>query len=203
MSKRRCHLVYALQGFYDPVNDRFTEPKHTGISYSFTADGHFEEAYYRAIANRTFTVPTQFKAMGFLETARGYVANACDVATNPKCPKGIIQWQHGSFTKFANGSLILSPIAVDGRQLYSDPCSYKNAVYTRYNATEKIKVRSNISITMHYLDIILTNLTTSVTKSFKTSLTTPHASTFSSTMALHSCLSTLLCRRPRCFLHRR
>jgi hypothetical protein len=29
------------------------EPKHTGISYSFTADGYYEEAYYRAISNRT------------------------------------------------------------------------------------------------------------------------------------------------------
>ncbi|KAF2684595.1 hypothetical protein K458DRAFT_451502 [Lentithecium fluviatile CBS 122367] len=95
-------------GFYDPVNEKFTEPKHTGISYSFTADGHFEEAYYRAIAN----------------------------PTKPECPKGIIQWQHGSFQKLANGSLTLSPIAVDGRQLYSDPCSYKNAVFTRYNASE-------------------------------------------------------------------
>jgi hypothetical protein len=42
--------------FYDPVNEKFTEPKHTGISYSFTADGHFEEAYYRAVANRTLAV---------------------------------------------------------------------------------------------------------------------------------------------------
>ena len=41
------------QGFYDPVNDHFTEPKHTGISYSFSADGFFEESYYRAVANRT------------------------------------------------------------------------------------------------------------------------------------------------------
>lgn len=44
------------QDFYDPVNEKFTEPKHTGISYSFTADGHFEEAYYRAVANRTLAV---------------------------------------------------------------------------------------------------------------------------------------------------
>ena len=28
------------------------EPSHPGISYSFTADGHYEEAYYRAISNR-------------------------------------------------------------------------------------------------------------------------------------------------------
>ncbi|CAA9961788.1 hypothetical protein PTMSG1_05165 [Pyrenophora teres f. maculata] len=95
-------------GFYDPVNEKFTEPQHTGISYSFTADGHFEEAYYRAIAN----------------------------PQDPKCPKGIIQWQHGTFEKFENGSLKLSPIKVDGRQLFSDPCQYKNAVYTRYNASE-------------------------------------------------------------------
>lgn len=63
-----------------------------------------------------------------------------DAATNPKCPKGIIQWQHGSFTKHANGSLTLTPIAVDGRQLYSDPCAYKNAIYTRYNTSELFKV---------------------------------------------------------------
>ncbi|KAJ4292088.1 Reversal of tor2 lethality [Kalmusia sp. IMI 367209] len=95
-------------GFYDPANEKFTEPKHTGISYSFSADGHFEEAYYRAVAN----------------------------PTNPSCPKGIIQWQHGSFTKLDNGSLSLEPIKVDGRQLYSDPCAYSNAIYTRYNTTE-------------------------------------------------------------------
>jgi hypothetical protein len=52
-----------------------------------------------------------------------------------------MQWQHGSFEKFANGSLTLNPIKVDGRQLYSDPCQYKNAVYTRYNTTELFKVR--------------------------------------------------------------
>ncbi|OCK93363.1 uncharacterized protein K441DRAFT_697219 [Cenococcum geophilum 1.58] len=94
--------------FYDPVNERMFEPDHTGISYSFTADGFFEEAYYRAVAN----------------------------PGNPACPKGIMQWQHGSFTKQANGSLVLVPIAVDGRQLYSDPCSYKTSVYTRYNQSE-------------------------------------------------------------------
>lgn len=62
-------------------------------------------------------------------------------AQNPKCPKGIIQWQHGSFQKLANGSLTLNPIKVDGRQLYSDPCSFKTAVFTRYNTTELFKVR--------------------------------------------------------------
>ncbi|KAH3915448.1 cell wall biogenesis-related chaperone ROT1 [Parastagonospora nodorum] len=98
-------------GFYDPKADHLIEPKHTGISYSFSADGHFEAAYYRAIANPQL----------------------------PRCPKGIMQWQHGSYEKLANGSLHLKPIKVDGRQLYSDPCQYKNSVFTRYNATEKFK----------------------------------------------------------------
>jgi hypothetical protein len=40
------------QGFYNPVADEFIEPSLTGISYSFTPDGFYEEAYYRAIANR-------------------------------------------------------------------------------------------------------------------------------------------------------
>ena len=52
-----------------------------------------------------------------------------------------MQWQHGSFTKQANGSLVLVPIAVDGRQLYSDPCSYKTSVYTRYNQSELFEAR--------------------------------------------------------------
>jgi hypothetical protein len=51
-----------------------------------------------------------------------------------------MQWQHGKYEKLANGSLTLTPIKVDGRQLYSDPCQYKNAVYTRYNASEHFKV---------------------------------------------------------------
>lgn len=41
------------KGFYDPVAEKMNEPDLTGISYSFTDDGHFEEAYYRAISNRT------------------------------------------------------------------------------------------------------------------------------------------------------
>lgn len=43
-----------MQGFYDPVNEKMFEPSHTGFSYSFTADGFYEEAYYRAISNRVF-----------------------------------------------------------------------------------------------------------------------------------------------------
>jgi hypothetical protein len=102
-----------LQGFYDPLNDKMIEPAHTGISYSFTGDGHYETAYYRAIAN----------------------------PVNPACPSGIMQWQHGSWIQNANGSLSLTPIAVDGRQLMSEPCNGKTGIYTRYNQTELFKVR--------------------------------------------------------------
>ncbi|RKF56476.1 Protein rot1 [Erysiphe neolycopersici] len=97
-------------GFYNPVHDVFIEPSHTGISYSFTADGFYEEAYYRALSN----------------------------PTKPSCPKAILQFQHGKFIENLDGSLTLMPFAVDGRQLLSDPCT-KHAVYTRYNQTETMK----------------------------------------------------------------
>ncbi|KAK3678284.1 Reversal of tor2 lethality [Recurvomyces mirabilis] len=95
-------------GFYDPLNENLIEPSRTGISYSFTQDGYYEEAYYRAVSN----------------------------PQNPSCPSGIMQWQHGSWVMNTTGSLILTPIAVDGRQLLSSPCQYKNSVYTRYNQSE-------------------------------------------------------------------
>ena len=58
----------------------------------------------------------------------------------PQCPEGIIQWQHGTFAKAANGSLTLTPFGVDGRQLLSNPCRYKQSVYTRYNQSEYFQV---------------------------------------------------------------
>ncbi|KAL9612276.1 MAG: hypothetical protein Q9167_003144, partial [Letrouitia subvulpina] len=63
----------------------------------------------------------------------------------PTCPRGVIQWQHGKFHKASNGSLILTPFAVDGRQLISDPCTYRNAVYTRYKQQEIFKQYEVIS----------------------------------------------------------
>ncbi|OQE36006.1 hypothetical protein PENCOP_c012G03231 [Penicillium coprophilum] len=98
-------------GFYDPLNDKLLEPNLTGISYSFDDDGNYESAYYRAISN----------------------------PTDPSCPGGIMQWQHGAYTVFGNGTLILTPIAVDGRQLLSDPCRKQSGHYTRYNTTEEFK----------------------------------------------------------------
>lgn len=51
-----------------------------------------------------------------------------------------MQWQHGKYDIASDGSLTLTPIKVDGRQLLSDPCKYTNSIYTRYNATEIYKV---------------------------------------------------------------
>ncbi|EED20700.1 conserved hypothetical protein [Talaromyces stipitatus ATCC 10500] len=101
----KSRQVVTGPGFYDPVADAFQEPPLTGISYSFTDDGHYEEAYYRAIPN----------------------------PTRPDCPKGIMQWQHGTYSLQTNGSLVLTPIASDGRQLMSDPCAGHYSTYTHYN----------------------------------------------------------------------
>lgn len=100
------------QGFFDPVSDTLIEPSRTGISYSFTSDGFYEEAYYRAIAN----------------------------PADPSCPGAIMQWQHGSYVINSDGSIDMTPIAVDGRQLLSQPCQNSHAIYTRYNTTEHMKV---------------------------------------------------------------
>lgn len=40
----------------------------------------------------------------------------------------------------ANGSLSLTPIAVDGRQLTSAPCNGDTSIFVRYNQTELMKV---------------------------------------------------------------
>lgn len=50
-----------------------------------------------------------------------------------------MQWQHGKYTLPSNGSIILEPIAVDGRSLTSTPCQYENSVYERYYQPELMK----------------------------------------------------------------
>ncbi|KAF2094327.1 hypothetical protein NA57DRAFT_19857, partial [Rhizodiscina lignyota] len=104
----KSNQTFTGPGFYNPKKEQFIEPSHTGISYSFTADGHYETAYYRAIAN----------------------------PVNPACPGGIMQWQHGTYQVLANGSIVTAPFEVDGRQLLSQPCEGDNAIYTRYNQSE-------------------------------------------------------------------
>lgn len=64
-----------------------------------------------------------------------------------------MQWQHGSYVVTPEGALILHPIAVDGRQLLSEPCRHSVGTYTRYNNTEHFQVclvqKWYISITHH------------------------------------------------------
>lgn len=47
-----------------------------------------------------------------------------------------MQWQHGTYTLPENGSIVLQPIAVDGRELTSMPCQYENSIYARYYQPE-------------------------------------------------------------------
>lgn len=50
-----------------------------------------------------------------------------------------MQWQHGTYSLPGNGSLVLTPFGVDGRQLTSTPCSYSDAIYIRYEQPELMK----------------------------------------------------------------
>jgi len=92
-------------GFAQPTNFTFTYPDNTGIAYSFTDDGHFEEAQYRFNAN----------------------------GTEPHCVQAIIIWQHGNYTINANNSISLTPIAADGRIQVQDPCAAETNVITYYD----------------------------------------------------------------------
>ncbi|KAI5955621.1 ROT1 [Candida jiufengensis] len=103
----KSNTVFTGPGFYDPIDELLIEPDLPGISYSFTADGHYEEALYRVVSN----------------------------AKNHSCPIASITYQHGTYEIVSNGSVILTPIAVDGRQLLSDPCNQDNpneSQYSRY-----------------------------------------------------------------------
>ena len=46
--------VLTGDSFYNYLNDSLVEPKLTGISYTFTADGYFEEARYQSIPDRVY-----------------------------------------------------------------------------------------------------------------------------------------------------
>ncbi|CCC70012.1 hypothetical protein NCAS_0D04310 [Naumovozyma castellii] len=108
----KSNQVFTGPGFYDPVDELLIEPSLPGLSYSFTEDGWFEEATYQVAGN----------------------------PKDPTCPEASLIFQHGTYEILSNGTLILTPIAVDGRQLYSNPCDDKGvSTYTRYNQTELFK----------------------------------------------------------------
>jgi len=93
--------------FVNPLNFSFHYPKNAGISWSFTEDGHFEQAEY------------QFQANG----------------SQPNCITGIVLWQHGQFQFLNNGSIVANPIPIDGRLQVQDPCAAKSNVIQQFNTS--------------------------------------------------------------------
>ncbi|GAA6039230.1 hypothetical protein JCM8097_000481 [Rhodosporidiobolus ruineniae] len=116
--------------FADPMNNDqpFTYPANTGISFSFTDDGYFEEAQYRFNAN----------------------------ASNPACPQAVIIWQHGKYQFHSNGSLTLdpAPFASDGRIQVQDPCAATTNVLTYYSQWELYN-GWDITIDLHHAAYML------------------------------------------------
>lgn len=104
----KSNSVFTGPDFYDPIDELLIEPSLPGISYSFTNDGFWEEAIYQVSGN----------------------------PRNPACPSGVLMFQHGKFELLSNGTLMLYPFEVDGRQLVSDPCNSSDSNYIRYNQTE-------------------------------------------------------------------
>ncbi|TID14137.1 hypothetical protein CANINC_004783 [Pichia inconspicua] len=108
----KANTVFTGPGFYDPVDELLIEPALPGISYSFTEDGYWEEAIYQVSPN----------------------------PRNHSCPAAVLIFQHGTYTMGNNGSLILTPFEVDGRQLLSEPCSDGGvSIYSRYKQIEEFK----------------------------------------------------------------
>lgn len=104
----KSSTVFTGPGFYDPVDELLIEPALPGQSYSFTDDGYFEQAEYRVSAN----------------------------PQNHSCPTAVLTFQHGTYETLDNGTLILTPFKVDGRQLVSEPCDDDGvSSYNRYNQT--------------------------------------------------------------------
>jgi len=97
-------------GFVNPLNFSFNYPKVPGVSYSFTKDFHFEEAFYKFTVN----------------------------SSQPNCITGVLQWQHGTYQPFANGSILLNPITSDGRQQVQDTCSPVSNIIQQFNSTVNI-----------------------------------------------------------------
>ncbi|KAK9361603.1 chaperone for protein-folding within the ER, fungal-domain-containing protein [Lipomyces starkeyi] len=104
----KANTVFTGPGFYDPVDELLYEPNLPGLSMSFTDDGYYEEAFYYVISQ----------------------------PSNPSCPTALLQFQHGTYEIASNGSILLYPFAVDGRQLVSDPCTSEESVYSRYSQFE-------------------------------------------------------------------
>ncbi|GMM31575.1 Rot1 protein [Martiniozyma asiatica (nom. inval.)] len=108
----KSNSVFTGPEFYDPVDELLIEPSLPGISYSFTSDGFFEEALYQVTPN----------------------------PKNHSCATAVLIYQHGTYEQLDNGTLILTPFEIDGRQLLSQPCDDNGiSTYTRYHQAEVFK----------------------------------------------------------------
>ncbi|KAK4701148.1 hypothetical protein P7C70_g5092, partial [Phenoliferia sp. Uapishka_3] len=109
-------------------NKPFTYPANTGIAYSFTDDGYFEEAQYRFNAN----------------------------ASEPHCATAVVIWQHGKYYFHNNGSLTLDPepFVADGRIQVQDPCAATTEVLTYYSQFELYNAWT-ITIDVHHAAYML------------------------------------------------
>lgn len=107
----KSKAVVTGPGFFNPLTDSLLEPNHTGVSYSFTSDGYYESALYTITGD----------------------------PTTPSCPTGVLQWAHGSYTLNTDGGILMVPIAVDGRQIVSEPCLSSTSTYSRFSANDSIQ----------------------------------------------------------------
>ncbi|CAK9785992.1 putative cell wall organization and biogenesis-related protein [Cutaneotrichosporon oleaginosum] len=80
--------------FCTPSANKFNPPVNTGISYSFTDDGYFEEAQY------------QFDSNG----------------AKPECIAAKLIFQHGKY-EFQGDSIVLHPFESDGRIQVQNACA--------------------------------------------------------------------------------
>jgi hypothetical protein len=109
--------------------DPFKYPNVTGISYSFTDDGYFEEAQYRFLANG-------LSRFHFCCIKLKLIPTTCNatVGSSPQCVEAVVIWQHGRYTILPNNSIALDPsvFAADGRVQVQNPCSATTKLLTYY-----------------------------------------------------------------------
>ncbi|TIA90958.1 hypothetical protein E3P99_01313 [Wallemia hederae] len=106
--------VQTGQGFCTPQDYSFNVPATTGISYSFTSDGYYEEASYKFNSN----------------------------ASQPQCIQAVLIWQHGTYELVDNDGMEgihTTPIAEDGRIQVEDPCAASSNVLTTTNITREFQ----------------------------------------------------------------
>ncbi|TIC35747.1 methionine adenosyltransferase II, beta [Wallemia mellicola] len=98
-------------GFCTPSEYSFNVPDTTGISYSFTKDGFYEESTYKFNSN----------------------------ASAPQCIQAVLIWQHGTYVINDDNGIDTTPIAEDGRIQVEDPCAASSNVLTTANITRNFQ----------------------------------------------------------------